>query len=149
MEERPQPRRLPEPNPVTQQAHRHQSFWQIKLPLALGVCLALIAGAGVIVASVRGAGDVSRWANISLIWLILPMMPLVLILAGFTAAMVYLLSVMIAVIPRYTRLVWGYFILAKGQAERLSRISVEPFLRIQSITASLRAFWNALLQKSG
>lgn len=149
MEERPQPRSLPEPNPVTQQAHRRQSFWQIKLPLAIGVGLALIAGAGAIVASVRGTGDVSRWASVSLIWLILQITPLVLILAGVTAAMVYLLSAMIPVIPRYMRLVWGYFMLVQGQAERLSRVSAEPFLRIQSIAASVQAFWDALLRKSG
>lgn len=149
MEERPQTRPLPAPNPVTQQAHRHQSFWQIKLPLAIGVGLALIASAGTIVATVRGAGGISRWASISLIWLILQITPLVLILIGVTAAMVYLLSVMIPVVPRYMRLLWGYFILARGGAERLSRISVEPFLRVHSIAASIRAFWDALLHKSG
>lgn len=147
MEERPQHRPLPEPNPVTQQAHRRQSFWQIKLPLALGAGLALMAGVGVILTSIRGTGDASRWADISLMWLILQIMPLGLILAGVLMAVIYLLARMISVLPGYSRLLLGYFMLARAQVESLSRASAEPILRLHSLSASVRAFWDALLHK--
>lgn len=149
MAEAPQAPQLPEPNPVTTQAHQHQAFWQIKFPLLVGVILVLIAAAGVIVASVSGGGDVSRWSDISIIWLIAPMLLLTLILIAATAGMVYMMGRLLPVLPRYSHLLLGYFLNLSIQVKGLSNAATEPFLRLHSMSASVRAFRQSLRRKSG
>ncbi|MGW8250917.1 MAG: hypothetical protein ACWGO1_09765, partial [Anaerolineales bacterium] len=70
----------------------------------VGVFLVLLAGAVVVLAAVSGEGDISRWSDISLIWLIAPMLLLIIILIAMTAAMVYLFRRMLPVLPRYSHL---------------------------------------------
>ncbi len=135
---------LPEPNPVTTQAHRSQKFWQIQFPLLLGVLLVLFTAAGVILAAVSGDGDVSRWSDISVIWLVAPMLLLTLIMIALTAAMVYLFRRMLPVLPRYSHLILGYFIIVSSRVDSLSNAVAEPFLRAHSLSASVQAFKRSL-----
>lgn len=138
---------LPEPNPVTTQAHRRQTFWQIKFPLILGLVLVLLAGAGVIWAAVSDGGDVSRWSDISVMWLVAPMLLLTVIMIAMTAGLVYMFSRMLPVLPRYSHLLLSYFVLVSRQVKGLSDMVVEPFLRAHSLTASVRAFQRSLRRK--
>ena len=92
-----------EPNPLTQRQHRKEVLWQITLPLAIGVLLVLAAGIGVGYAGASKAGPVDRWASISTIWLIIPMMAVALIFLAVTAALAYGLMRLNALLPRYTR----------------------------------------------
>jgi hypothetical protein len=140
---------LPEPNPVTMQAHRRQTFWQIKFPLLVGLLLVLFAGVGVIWAAVSGGGDVSRWSDISVIWLVVPMLLLSLIMIAVTAGMVYLFGRMLPVLPRYSHLLLSYFVIVSHRVGSLSNAVVEPFLRAHSLSASVRAFKKSLRRKSG
>lgn len=131
---------LPEPNPVTMSVHRKQSFWQITLPLLVGVILVLIAGAGVVWAAVNDSGDVSGWSDVSVMWLIAPMLLLTIIMIAMTAAMVYVFGRLLPVLPRYTHLLLGYLVLVSRRVEGISDAAVEPFLRAHSLSASARAF---------
>jgi hypothetical protein len=70
-------RLLPERNLETYQKHRREIFWQITIPLLIGVLIVLVVAVGVTFGS---AMDVSRWADISLIWLILPALLIALVL---------------------------------------------------------------------
>jgi hypothetical protein len=147
MAEQMQPSPLPEPNPVTMQAHRRESFWQIKFPLAIAIGLILLSAVCVVVASVTGVGNVSGWADISVMWLILLMTPPVLIMVAITAGLIYLLAQAIPMLPRYSRLLLGYFILVRERVGQVSKMSVEPVLRVHSWSASLQAFKDSLLHK--
>jgi hypothetical protein len=138
---------LPEPNPITMQAHRRESFWQIKLPLGIAIGVVVLSAVCVVVASVTGAGNISGWADISVMWLILLITPPVLIFSAITAALIYLLAQVIPMLPRYSRLLLGYFILVRERVGKISQISVEPVLRVHSWSASLRAFKDSLLGK--
>lgn len=115
----------------------------------VGVFLVLLAGAVVVLAAVSGEGDINRWSDISLIWLIAPMLLLIIILIAMTAAMVYLFRRMLPVLPRYSHLFLSYFTMVSRQVKSISNASVEPFLRAQSLSASLRAFKRSLRRKSG
>ena len=149
MEESPQSPPLPEPNPVTTAAHRRQTFWQIKLLVLLGVVLVVLAGIGVVLAAASGGGDVSRWSDISMIWLITPMLLLTLLMSVLTAGMVFMVGKLLPVLPRYTHLMLGYFVLVSRRVESISKAAVEPFLRAHSVSASVRAFQKALRRKNG
>ncbi len=149
MEDSPQTPQLPEPNPITTAEHQRQTFWQIKFPLLLGVLLVVLAGIGVVWAAASGGGDVSRWSDISVIWLITPMLLLTLIMILLTAGMVYMVGRLLPVLPRYTHLLLGYFVIVAKRVESISNAAVEPFLRAHSASASVKAFQKALRGKKG
>jgi predicted PurR-regulated permease PerM len=139
MTEHYKPPSLPSPNPVTQRKHRQEVFWQITLPLALGVLLMLAAGAGVIVAGVRGSDAVGRLASIAVIWLISPSMFIGLIFLVINAGLAYGLLRLIEVLPHYSRQVQDFFILIAARVRQISDAAVEPVLRSKGFAASLRA----------
>ena len=55
--------------------------------------------------SVRtGASDLSRYADVSLIWLIIPSLFVALIFLVFLAAIIYLFIIVLRILPRYSHL---------------------------------------------
>ena len=128
-----------EPNPLTQRQHRKEVLWQITLPLAIGVLLVLAAGIGVGYAGASKAGPVDRWASISTIWLIIPMMAVALIFLAVTAALAYGLMRLNALLPRYTRQLQDVFVVIEARVKRAADAAVEPALRARSAFAGLRA----------
>lgn len=139
MNEHTYPPPSPKPNPVTRRKHRQEVLWQITVPLALGVILVLAAGAGVVYAGATQTGPVDRWASISIIWLIIPMMVLTLILLVATGGLAYGIIWLIGALPIYTRRIQDVFDLIEARVRKAADASVEPTLRVQSFTAGLRA----------
>ncbi len=127
------------PNPVTQRKHRQEVLWQISVPLAVGVLLVLLAAAGVIYAGATGRGAVDRWASISTIWLILPMLFVTLLFTLLTAAFAYGIIYLIGVLPGYAHKVQDFFVLVESRVKKAADGVVEPALRVQSLLAGLRA----------
>jgi len=134
----PPQRQLPPPNPVTMAAHHRQVFWQIYLPLSVIVVLVLCAGIGVLVAGFFGSGDLARWGDISLIWLISPMLVLTFISFLALAAMGYLLWRILRVLPSYARQAQDLFRLVEKRVRSGSDVAAEPFIRAHSFMAVLR-----------
>ena len=62
-----------ERNPLTHEKHRREVFWQITIPLVIGLVMILGLAALVIVTAVQG-GNVSQAADASLVYLIIPVM---------------------------------------------------------------------------
>jgi len=136
----PQPKQfvLPERNPVTHAAHRREVWWQITLPLLIGGLLLLAALVGVIVAAVGANEGVSRWADISLIWLLLPVLPLALLILIVTAAITYGVTALLGIFPGYARLVQDYFLLFEGKVKALNERIVAPVLKVHAWLAGVR-----------
>lgn len=139
MNENKKPPVRPAPNPITQAVHRRQVLWQIWVPFIVIVVLVLISAVGVVLAGFQGTGDISRWANISLIWLILPMLLLTIIMIAATAGIVYLLYMALRVLPSYSRQLQGIFVLISFYVRKFSDAAVEPILKVNSFSASVRA----------
>jgi hypothetical protein len=136
--------RLPDRNPVTHAIHRKQSFWQITFPLILILLVFLAVIGGVIYASLSGSGEVSRWADISLIWLLpLPTLLCFMSLIIFIGLVVGVFK-LTEVTPRLTRLLHNYILIGQGYINRFSDKVVEPFYISQSFTARLRALRSQL-----
>jgi len=129
----------PAPNPITQATHRQQTLWQIWVPFGVVVVLVLISALLVVIAGFQGTGDISRWADISLIWLILPMLLLTVILIAVTAGFVFLLFQLLRILPPYTRQLQDVFVLISFYVRKFSDAAVEPFLKAHSFSASIRA----------
>ena len=127
---------LRERNPITHQRHRREVLWQITVPVGI-FALALLALAILVVVQ-ASAGQASVWADISLMWMIIPAFIITLILFVFLAACVYLVVLMIGVLPYYFLRAHEWLILVGGRMEDIQDRLIEPFLRIRSALALLQ-----------
>ena len=93
---------LPPPEHYSYQLHRRQRTTQIILPVVI-VTLLLV---GMIVlmsfATFKSNGDVSRWAAISTIWIIIPALLAGLILLAILLGLIYLMARALSGLPHYT-----------------------------------------------
>jgi len=128
-----------ERNPVTHRIHKREVFWQITIPVIIGTVIVLIIAIGVLLATARGTGNVSDWADASLILMIIPTMLMVFILMVTVAGMVFLITRLLGVSPYFFRRVQDFFTLASLRVGRAADAAVEPFLRGHAFMASVRA----------
>ncbi len=129
---------LPERNPKTHAAHRKQVRWQITLPLVIGCLIIALASAGVIWSAVDANPDLSRWSDISLMWLILPALFLALIPLAVVGGLTFLVSKLLGVLPGYTRLVQDAFVNLESKMLKVSDALVAPSLKLKSWAAGAR-----------
>jgi hypothetical protein len=135
----PPARQLPERNPVTHQKHRQEVLWQITLPLLLGLASVLAAAILVVIASFQGGEQASVWADISTVWLIIPLLFATLIFLALTAALAFGVTMLLRRLPPYARLVQDFFKTVSYQVRRYSNKAVEPVLKAHGAAAALRS----------
>ncbi len=132
-------------NPETHILYRREAFWQITFPLILGIILVVVALAGVILAGRKPVTEgnnlpvVSRWADISLIWLILLGMVISLSALALFGALAYGVTWILRVLPPYAFQAQVIFWRIQATVQKGADLVVEPFLRLRSFWAGLRA----------
>ncbi len=129
---------FPERNPKTHAEHRREVFWQITLPLIISVLLILAAIGAIIFSVTQPATQLERWADVSLMWLILPSLFFALIILVVLVAFVYAITLLLHVTPRFARLVQYYFEIGEAKVRQVTNWLAEPFLRVESFLAVLR-----------
>ncbi|GAB4578785.1 MAG: hypothetical protein Fur0022_15220 [Anaerolineales bacterium] len=125
-------------NPETHAMHRRQMFWQVFFPLGFGAVVLIGACVLPVVAVARG-GEVSKWADTSLIWLILPAMFFSLIPLALLAGAVYGVLKLFEKLPGWMFRLQGIFELIRGKVREYADKAVEPVLRVQSFNAKIQA----------
>jgi hypothetical protein len=124
-----------ERNPVTQTRHRREVLWQITIPVVVGALVLLLLA--FLAAFQTSMDQASIWADISLIWMIVPALIAVLIFFLFLAASIYLAVRLIGVLPGYFFMAHGWLLLAGDRLRQAEGKMVEPVLRARSFTARL------------
>jgi hypothetical protein len=132
----PQGEPAPPVNLKTKARHRREVWWQIYLPLILG---ALLFGLLVLGISLSGVGDTSIWADVSAIWVIVPIVIMALIpLVAFVAAIVGVTLLIIKAPPKTYQL-QNMFAYLEAEVRRITDRIVEPFLKFHSGVARMKA----------
>ena len=129
----------PEPNPKTQAAHKRETFWQIALPLIVGLVLVVVLGALTVIAATEG-DRITQAGDAALIILIVPLMLVTFIFTVIFAGIAYGIIQLNNILPIYTRQAQDAFARVRQQVQMGSDKAVEPILKIQSFFASLGAF---------
>ena len=124
--------------------HRKQLSWQIVLSIGLMVVLIIALVVLINVATFRDNGDVARWAAISTIWIVVPIMIGMLIFLVLLVGLIYLLSKLLGITPRYTGLAQDYVHKAAGAIKRGLDAIVKQFIEIQGVLASIREFFGRI-----
>jgi hypothetical protein len=133
---------VPERNPSTYAIHRREVFWQITLPLGIALLLILGMVTGVILAGIKDVGDISRWADISVIWLLIPAIVITLISFIAVTGFVYLVTKLLGILPGYNRLGQDYVNLFKVRSKKIADLIVEHFVKLRSFKAGADALWH-------
>jgi hypothetical protein len=132
-------------NPLTHQRHRREVGLQITLPIALGGALLLTLSILAIVALSSQAQ--SQWADIALIWLIVPLLFVSLLILVITAGLAFLVIQLIRILPPYAHQAQGFMAMLAVKVGQLCDKIAEPILKVQSLSASRRALGRNLRRK--
>jgi predicted PurR-regulated permease PerM len=128
--------RLPERNPATQKMHNRQTFWQITLPLGVGGAIVLTFA---VLSSFTEGAAASRWADISLIFLIIPLLFASLLFLAVTAALIYGLARLLKVIPAYALSAQALAFKMERRVRAIADALTEPVFKARSAKAGLGA----------
>ena len=131
---------IPENHP-SYQKHRRQFWAQIFLPMTLAVLLIIAVAVLTGIAAFGEGGDSPRWAAISTIWLVIPVMLFSLIFFAILAGLIYLLAQSLKGLPPYSHKAQYYVRLAANQVQRFSDMAAKPVLFLEGILASLKAIF--------
>jgi len=124
-----------------EEQHKSDFLWQILLPV-LGVALILVITAGF--TAVASSGAVSKLADVSVIWLIVPMLVVVLVITAITIALIYWMIQILPKIPFYSRKAYFYVLTAQHSVHVYSDKVVAPIVKVKVYNAGVRAFFNNL-----
>lgn len=135
---------LPPPEHYSYQLHRRQRTTQIILPVVI-VTLLLV---GMIVlmsfATFKSNGDVSRWAAISTIWIIIPALLAGLILLAILLGLIYLMARALSGLPHYTGIAQDYVYLAQRYIIRGADMVVKPVFALDGFIENVKAFFERI-----
>jgi hypothetical protein len=93
------------------------------------------------IAAFGESGDAPRWAAISTIWLVIPVMFFGLLFLVVLVGLVYLLAQGLQALPPYTSKAQYYVDRGASEAKRFSDMAAKPVLFIEGIIASLKAIF--------
>jgi hypothetical protein len=132
--------KLPQPAHESYLRHRKDRAWKIVFPVLLSVLLCIASTALVYVATFRDGGDVGRWAAVSTIWIVIPIMVGMLIFLVLLGGLVYLMYKLLHVAPTYTGMAQDYVHKAAAYIKRGADAVVKPVFLLNELGASLKAF---------
>jgi len=121
--------------------HRRQFWIQIFLPIILAVLLILAVAVLMSLAAFGGSPDTPRWAAVSTIWLVIPVMFFSLVFLILLAGFVFLLARLLKIIPPYTSKAQYYVNRGTSEVKRFSDKTTEPILFLEGIKASFLAIF--------
>ncbi len=117
--------------------HRKQMISQIILPVVIAAILIVGLIVLVNVATFRDNGDVGRWAAISTMWIVIPMMVAGLIFLIILGGIVYLLKYLLNIAPVYTGQAQDFIYKIFAYIKRAADAAAKPVIFIDGIGASI------------
>jgi len=135
---------IPQPVHESYLKHRKQVVWQVILPVALASLLIVALIALINISTFNQGGDVARWAAISTIWIVVPIMIGLLIFLAFMVGLVYLMKKLLNVTPTYTGMAQDYVHIGAAYIRRAADAIVKPVLQLNGILAGILAFFEKI-----
>jgi hypothetical protein len=128
----------PQRNPETHAAYKRSVLRQVTLPAIIGLLILIGAASFVIYAGASGNAEVSRWADISLIWVLLPCTLFALLILLFLLALTIGLTRLLSILPTYTYRLQLLIFRIQARIERGTNMVAAPIVKLNSLLASTR-----------
>jgi len=119
-------------------------IWQIILPMVLTTILCIAAVVLVNIATFRDNGDVARWAAISTMWIVIPIMIGMVIFLVLLGGLIYLMAQLLNIAPIYTDEAQDYVNIGVGYIKRAMEAMVKPVIGLNGILAGITAFFEKI-----
>ena len=136
--------KLPQPVHESYMKHRKERMWKVIFPVVLSVVLCIAMIVLINIATFRDGGDVARWAAVSTIWIVVPIMIGLLIFTALLGGLVYLMYKLLDITPTYTGLAQDYVHKAAIYIKRGADALVKPIINLNGILASISAFFERI-----
>jgi|JI8StandDraft_2_1071088.scaffolds.fasta_scaffold91056_2 hypothetical protein len=132
------------PEHYSYRLHRKQRNTQIILPIILSVVV--LVGLIVLIsfATFKQGGDVGRWAAISTIWIVIPILLAGLVTLVVLIGLVYLMARALQGLPYYTGIAQDYVFKARGYIIRGADMAAKPILALDGWIESIKAFFGRM-----
>ena len=126
----------PSKETLSYQAHKRDFIWQILVPIL--IALVLVIAVSVAVASGSDAST-SRWADISTIWIIIPLLFSALITIIILGAIIYGVAKLLDITPVYTQKLTALIHLAAQKIKAVADASAKPIFFVEELSASIKS----------
>ena len=133
-------------NPNTYASHRSEVFWQITVPVVVAVLL--ILGLVYLAVFPASANQDSVWADISIIFLIIPVLFVTILTLVVLVGSVYLTIWLIRELPFYFYQAYKWCVLVNDKIQAAGSLITEPFIHYQSFMASMSELGNKIRRNS-
>jgi hypothetical protein len=124
--------------------HRKQVMLKIILPVVLSALLLVGIVVWVSIATFSQGGDVGRWAAISTIWVIIPMLLGGLVVLAILGGLIYGMARLLNALPYYTGIAQDYVFIARGYILRGADMVVKPILSLNEWLQTAKAFFERM-----
>jgi hypothetical protein len=123
------------------QKYQHQRFWQIIFPTVLFSFLLGVVGGFIILAE---AQTDRLLADISIIWLVIPLLFSALILLAVLVGLIYLVTRLLTIIPVYSRKLQNFFYRIEQGTRKATASIIKPISWINHLGSRIKLFINKI-----
>jgi len=125
-----------ERNLVVKERHRHEVFRQITIPLVIACFVLFVCSVLVVLGS---NGEISQWADISIIWLSVPTLIISFLGMVLLAGIIYLVIRAIVELPYLTYQILRWLQKLNAIIIQINDRLTAPFIRYESFKAGSRS----------
>jgi hypothetical protein len=135
---------LPQPEHYSYQLHRKQRTTQIILPMVISTLVLIGMVVLISLATFNSDGDVSRWAAISTIWIVIPILFAGLIVLAILVGLIYLMARALSALPHYTGIAQDYVYIAQSYITRGADMVAKPMIAIEGFIENIKVFFERI-----
>jgi predicted PurR-regulated permease PerM len=128
----------PSKKTVSYKAHKKDFLWQILVPILVALILVIVASVSVATGS---DASTSRWADISTIWILIPLLISAFITLIILAGIIYGMSQLLNITPTYTQKLYALILLAGQKIESLADGAAKPIFFVEELSASIKSIF--------
>ena len=121
--------------------HRKQRMTRIILPVVISTLVFVGFIVWISFATFNQGGNVGRWAAISTIWIVIPIMVASLILLALLIGLIYLMALALGGLPYYTGIAQDYVYKAQGYIIRAANMVSKPVIALNGWLETIKAFF--------
>ena len=125
----------------SQKLHQRQMLVQVWLPLGIALAAFIFIGILVILSAGQGSEVVTQAANISIIYLLLPVILMGLMYAMLVGLAIFLVAKLTGKITPATRSVQGLFSLMSNKILQISSRLVDPYIKTSSRWSAVKSLF--------
>lgn len=128
---------LPDDHP-TIRAHKRQFAWQILAPV---IVIAGLVIAGAVLVTTGGRARTGVWADVSLIWLLIPALLFAFVFLAVIITVIYGMGKILQIIPRYSWKAQGFFNRVSSGTRRVADGTTKPFFWFKEAGAVIKSIF--------